>query len=95
VQGWLADWLAGWLADWLAGRLAGWLAGRPPAGWQKTNYPLDWHPLLLPPPAPLLLPARLPACSDMRVSHEIAKSLNSLFGGIDLDPTGGWVGGRP
>ena len=30
----------------------------------------------------------LPACSELEVSREIAKSLNLLFGGIDMDPTG-------
>jgi hypothetical protein len=42
-----------------------------------------WHD------ASSLPPISFCPCSDMSVSHEIAKSLNLLFGGVDMDATGG------
>ena len=61
--------------------------------WQEDSLagnPKDALTYIMParPSAPLHVAA---CCSDVSVSREIAKSLTLLFGGIDLDPSGGWL----
>lgn len=67
------------------------------AGWAAHKGELAKLRVLTPPSvlsaaaALATLPPRLPLPrrSELEVSREIAKSLNLLFGGIDMDPTGG------